>query len=281
MKSFIFFTLLCLLGLAAARTSVDNDVSITCEDVLAEKICADLRNAAKKFKLEVDLIDKLVKEALEKDLRKVSEIIAYVREHIIEAAKDIHCTNLLPEWVCTKIAEVAAKLKVKMSEVEQVMKEIIAKGITKIKEIIEELKKHFFPHLEKLVLEESLEAITCEDVLSEKVCEELREIAEKLKLGAAIVDQMIREALEKGMRKASEIIAYIRDKMVAVSKITCEDVISKNICDKIKEVADKLKIKFATVIKVIKQAISKGLTTIKDIIRLTSRHFFPSIGRRT
>ena len=35
-----------------------------------------------------------------------------------------------------------------MAAVEKVLKEIVAKGITKIKEIIEELKKHFFPHME-------------------------------------------------------------------------------------------------------------------------------------
>ena len=35
-----------------------------------------------------------------------------------------------------------------MDKVMKVIKEIIAKGITKIKEIIEEIKKHFFPSLE-------------------------------------------------------------------------------------------------------------------------------------
>merc|ERR1712141_214395 len=124
---------------------------------------------------------------------------------------------------------------------------------SKIKDIIEYIKKHFFPQLEG----ELENVITCEEVLSDKVCKELREIAEKLKIGAKIVDQFIREALEKGKRKAKEIIAYIKEKMVAISKITCEDVISKDICDKIREVAAKLKIKFDAVIKVMKEAISK------------------------
>ena len=39
-------------------------------------------------------------------------------------------------------------MKIKMEKVMKVMKEIIAKGIVKAKEIIEEIKKHFFPHFE-------------------------------------------------------------------------------------------------------------------------------------
>ena len=36
-------------------------------------------------------------------------------------------------------------MKIKYETVMKVMKEIVAKGITKAKEIIEEIKKHFFP----------------------------------------------------------------------------------------------------------------------------------------
>merc|ERR1711881_92647 len=163
--------------------------------------------------------------------------------------------------------------KIKFDAVIKVMKEAIAKGLSKIKDIIDYIKKHFFPQLEG----ELENVITCEEVLSDKVCKELREIAEKLKIGAKIVDQYIREALEKGKRKAKEIIAYIKEKMVDISKITCEDVISKDICDKIREVAAKLKIKFDAVIKVMKEAIAKGLSKIKDIIDYIKKHFFPQL----
>ena len=39
-------------------------------------------------------------------------------------------------------------MKVKMEKVMKVIKEIVAKGITKAKEIIEEIKKHFFPSMD-------------------------------------------------------------------------------------------------------------------------------------
>ena len=47
--------------------------------------------------------------------------------------------------MCKRIREVAADLKIKMDKVMKVMKDIIAKGVAKAKEIIEEIKKHFFP----------------------------------------------------------------------------------------------------------------------------------------
>merc|ERR1712141_471981 len=244
--------------------------AITCEDILSDKVCAELREIAKKMKLEAEVIDKFIREALEKGKRKVNEIIAYIREKMVALSK-ITCEDVISKTICDKIREVAAKLKIKFDAVMKVMKQAIAQGLSKIKDIIDYIKKHFFPQLEG----ELENVIVCEEVLSEKVCKELREIAEKLKLGAKVIDQFIQEALEKGKRKASEIIAYIREKMVAISKITCEDVISKSICDKIREVAAKLKIKFDAVMKVMKQAIAQGLSKIKDIIDYIKKHFFP------
>merc|ERR1711881_741796 len=142
---------------------------ITCEDILSDKICHDLREAAKKLKIKVEAIDKLVREALEKGYRKASDIIKHIRAKIVDMAKNFKCTDALPESICAKIKEVAAKLKIKMDEVMKVIKNIIAKGITKIKEIIEEIKKHFFPHLEG----ELENAIVCEEILSENICKAL------------------------------------------------------------------------------------------------------------
>merc|ERR1712139_628267 len=97
----------------------------------------------------------------------------------------------------------------------------------------EEIKKHFFPHLEG----ELENAITCEEILSEKVCKALEDAAKKLKVDIAKINELINEALDKGMRKASEIAAYIRGKLIDLSKITCADVLSESICEKIKAVA--------------------------------------------
>merc|ERR1712121_533771 len=115
---------------------------------------------------------KIVREAVKKGITKASEIIKIVRAKIIELATNFKCEDALSAEVCDKIKEVAALMKIKMEKVMKVMKEIIAKGITKAKEIIDEIKKHFFPTLDLNELVEN--KITCEDILSDSVCAALK-----------------------------------------------------------------------------------------------------------
>merc|ERR1711931_171836 len=81
-------------------------------------------------------------------------------------------------------------------------KKIIAKGVAKAKEIIEEIKKHFFPGNE-------LTLVKCEDVLSAKVCTELRTIAAKLKVKAEEIDIIIRKLVKEKITDAKKIIKKI------------------------------------------------------------------------
>merc|ERR1719210_1404002 len=185
--------------------------AITCEDILSEKVCTALKEAAKKLKVKAEMVDKIVREAVAKGITKAKEIIKLVRQKIIDMATNLKCEDVLKAEWCDKIKEVAAAMKIKFETVMKVMKEIIAKGITKAKEIIEEIKKHFFPSGE-LDIDEN--AITCEEVLAEKICKSLYEAAKKLKVKAEIVDKIIREAIEKGITKADEIIKLVREKIV-------------------------------------------------------------------
>merc|ERR1712121_383741 len=166
--------------------------TITCEDILSEQVCAALKKAAEKLKVKAAEVDKIVREAVKKGITKASEIIKIARAKIIELATNFKCEDALSASVCTKMREVAKELGVKFEKVMKVMKEIIAKGITKAKEIIEEIKKHFFPHAELIENE-----IVCEEILSEKVCAALKKAAEKLKVKAAEVDRIVREAVKK------------------------------------------------------------------------------------
>merc|ERR1712142_385674 len=121
---------------------------ITCEDVLAANVCKSLKKIAEKLKVKAAEVDRIVREAVKKGITKAKEIIKIVRAKIIELATNFKCEDALAADVCTKMREVAKELKVNFDKVMKVMKEIIAKGITKAKEIIEEIKKHFFPHSE-------------------------------------------------------------------------------------------------------------------------------------
>merc|ERR1712168_1712594 len=133
--------------------------AITCEDILSANVCAALKKAAEKLKVKAAEVDKIVREAVKKGITKAKEIIKIVRAKIVDLATNFKCEDALAADVCAKIREVAGELKIKMAEVMKVMKKIIAKGIAKAKEIIEEIKKHFFPGNSK-------ELVKCEDVLS-------------------------------------------------------------------------------------------------------------------
>merc|ERR1711872_706714 len=238
---------------------------ITCEEILSEKVCHDLREAAKKFKIKVEVIDKLVREALDKELRKAKDIIHYIRTKIVDMAKNFKCTDALPE-------DVAAKFKVDYQKVMKVIKDIIAKGITKVKEIIEEIKKHFFPQLEG----ELVNLVKCEDVLSPQVCTKMREIAAKLKIKVSEVDRIIRELVAKKITEAKEIIKHLKEKLIELAtNFKCTDVLSKNMCDEVHAFAEKIKIAAKEVDEIIKKIVVAGVTKAEEIIKKIIEHFFP------
>merc|ERR1712226_1739177 len=193
---------------------VENAVE-KCEDVLAEKICTQLREAAEKLKLKAAEIDALVREAIEKKITEATEIAKHIREQLIEKAKNFKCEDALPAPVCGKLKELAEKIKVKAAEVDKLLREIVAEGVTKAKEIIEKIREKLFPALEDEVpflIENAVEK--CEDVLAEKICTQLREAAEKLKLKAAEIDALVREAIEKKITEATEIAKHIREQLI-------------------------------------------------------------------
>merc|ERR1711909_118332 len=152
---------------------LENEVK--CEDVLADDVCAKLREAAKKLKLKVEEINKLIEEAVAKGKKKVDEIIDYVHKRMVDLSK-IKCADVLSESICAKIKAFAEAFKIKYAKIIEVMKTAIAKGLDKISEIIDYIKKHF-PHLG----EELVNEITCEEILSDKVCHDLREAAKNLR----------------------------------------------------------------------------------------------------
>merc|ERR1712243_286759 len=194
---------------------------------------------------------------------KAKEIIKRVREKIVDLAKNFKCTDILSETACTKIYEIAEKLKVKAAEIRQFLKELVAKGITKVKEIIEKIRKRFFP---SAVLEIE-EAITCEDILPAQTCADLRAAAEKLKVKVEEIDAIIRALVKEKVTKAKEIIKRVREKIVDLAKnFKCTDILSEAACTKISEIAEKLKVKAAEIREFLKALGAKGITKVKELI---------------
>ena len=61
-------------------------------------MCNTLREIAKTLKLNVDLIDKFVQEAIQKGLKDPAEIITFIRQMLIGKAKT-KCKDILSEKV--------------------------------------------------------------------------------------------------------------------------------------------------------------------------------------
>ena len=113
------------------------------------------------------------------------------------------------------------------------------------------------------------------------MCAALKKAAEKLKVKAAEVDKIVREAVKKGITKAKEIIKIVRAKIIEMAtNFKCEDALAADVCAKLREVAAQLKIKFAEVMKVMKQIIAKGVVEAKKIIEYIKKHFFPGQGEK-
>merc|ERR1712243_433175 len=159
------------------------------------------------------------------------------------------------------------------AQVNKMIREIVAKGITKIKEIIEIIRKKLLPQLEyedKLDIEE---LVTCEDVLAEKVCTALRTAAEKLKIKVEEIDALVREAVKQKITDAKEILKFVREKIVELAKAECKDIIPEWVCTKIHSMAEKLKIKVAAVDKFIRELVARGITKLQEIIAELKKHF--------
>merc|ERR1712226_1008108 len=257
---------------------VENAVE-KCEDVLAEKICTQLREAAEKLKLKAAEIDALVREAIEKKITEATEIAKHIREQLIEKAKNFKCEDALPAAVCGKLKELAEKIKVKAAEVDKLLREIVAEGVTKAKEIIEKIRQKLFPALDDEILLEFLDmnAVKCEDVLPEKVCTQLRETAGKLKEKAKVIDQLVRQVLKEKITEAKEIAERVRQKLVDMAKnFKCEDALPGDLCAKLKDIAERIKVKASEVDKLLKDIIAKGVTKAKEIIEKIRQKLFPA-----
>merc|ERR1712181_103865 len=245
---------------------------IVCEDVLSDNVCKAMREAAKILKIKVAEVDKAIREALAKGITKAKDIIKFVRAKIDALVKDFTCEQVLDAGICKKIHEIAALIKVDAAKVDAFIRKLVLKGITKIKEIIAAIKHHFFPGVEG----ELIDLVKCEDVLSAKVCKDLRDIAAKLKVKIEKIDEITRELVKEKITKAKEIIKRVRDKLVELAKnFKCTDVLSESVCKEIKDFAAKIKVEAKKVDEIIKKIVAEGVTKVKEIIKKIIEHFFP------
>merc|ERR1712193_67180 len=89
--------------------------------------------------------------------------------------------------VCHDLRAIAAKLKVKIEMIDEIIRQLVKEKITEAKEIIKRVR-------EKLV--ELATNFRCTDILSEHVCKEIKDFAAKIKVEAKKVDEIIKKIIE-------------------------------------------------------------------------------------
>merc|ERR1712226_1178683 len=258
---------------------LEDENAMKCEDVISAEVCQKLRETAAKLKEKAAVVDKLVREAVKAKITEAKAIAKQVREKLATMAKNFKCEDALPADICAKLKDFAERVKVKAGEVDKVLREIVAKGITKAKEIIEKIREKLFPAMDGVVLLEMLEmnALTCEDVLSEKICTELRDAAAKLKEKAKVIDELVRQAVKEKITEAKAVAQRVRQKLVDMAKnFKCEDAIPGDLCAKLKDIAERIKVKASEVDKLLKDIIAKGVTKAKEIIEKIRQKLFPA-----
>merc|ERR1712002_1362756 len=243
--------------------------SVKCADILGEEKCKALREAAGKLKEQAKVVDAAVREAVAKGVTKAKEIVKTVQEKIA-ALSTSKCEDILDETICSTLKTLAEKIKIKAAEVDKTVKEIVAKGVSKIKEIVHMIKEKLFPALNT---EEFLDmdAINCEDILPEEKCAVLREAAQKLKEEMQVVDAAVREAVAKGIVKIKEVSEHVQKKILELAEkaksVKCADILGEEKCQALREAAAKLKEKAEKVDAAVREAVAKGVTKAKEIVK--------------
>lgn len=110
-----------------------------CEDFLPTDVCDQVKKAAAAFKVEADKVDEVVKSALAKGLSTATEI---VNSAVAELKELITCEDWLPSWTCSLARSIARAAGVKAREVNQAVKEAVAKGIQDAKALYQSIKDY-------------------------------------------------------------------------------------------------------------------------------------------
>jgi len=246
-------------------TLVRRDLPKTCEDVLAQDLCAKLREIAAALKIKVEKVDDAIKDALIKGLVSSPEIYRQAKAFLKNEVLDKKCEDFLAPGVCTKLRAIAAALKIKAEKVEEAVREVVGEGVTKATEIYVKVVEF----MKREVLSK-----TCVDFLAPRVCDKLKEIAAKLKVKIEKLNELVVDAVIAGYNNRQEIydnvVSFIKEEVLSK---TCEDVLATDLCTKLKEVAAKLKVSAAKVDQAVKDAILKGYTKSKDAY-LKVKEFF-------
>jgi len=229
-----------------------------CDDFLSPSVCTKLGKIAVALKIQVSKVEEFVKNAILEGVTTGTEIYAKVIEFMKKEVLSKTCVDFLAPRVCDKLKDIAAKLKVRIEKVHEMVKDAVIAGFENRQEIYENVIKF---------LREEVLSMTCEDVLATDICTKLKSIASKLKVQAEKVDKAVREAILKGYLTTSAVVKSVKEFFEnEVLNKKCQDFLPDSTCSLLEKIAEKFKVKKEKLDKAVKEALIKGYNRIQDII---------------
>jgi len=242
-----------------AMDFLENEV--TCEKVFGQERCDQLRDAAQKFHENAGVIKEAIKAAINKHLTKVQDVLTSVRDTLVEKAKNFKCTDVLTQDQCNKIDDIGARLKLKSDEIKLALKEAIANGAEQAKQIYNRALGFFLNDVKNL---------KCEDLASADTCNKIREYAKKIGDKTADAATAIKEAIIQGAATAKD--QYQKAVEFLKAQFDCENVLSKDTCDKIRGLADKFHISMQKVDAALREAVANGVKSVTDLYKAAVKY---------
>jgi len=234
---------------------------IACEGILGADICSKLKNAAQMLGEKVDVINAAIREAVTKHFTKVSDILNFVQEKMVDLATDFKCEKVLPANMCANIDKIGGHFKDSLDIINKAIKEAIVHGATGVQEIY---------NVAIAWLRDHVIVSKCEDLIAAATCQKIRDFAKKVHVNVKDVMQAVKEAIADGAWGPVEIykkaVEYIK------SKISCEAVMGQDLCDKIRKIADRFSISLTKVDQVLREAIANGVTKVSDLYKAVIKY---------
>jgi len=248
-----------------AMEFLKNDVS--CEKILGLEQCEKLLESAKTLKENIKTVHQALVAALQKHLSKTKDILKSVRETLVEKAKNFNCTDVLTLEQCNRIKNIGQRLKLKSSEVQKAVKEAIANGAEKAKQI-------FSNAMDFLLID--ARNMTCEDLIKAETCQKIKDFAKKVHARASDVALAVREAIVQGAQSTQDTLKKAIEFLKA--EISCKDVFSIDTCDKIRKLADSFHVSLKTVNEAMREAIANGVTKVSDLYKAAVKYITEKWG---
>ena len=253
MKSVIFiFASLLLVNTALADGLVK--IPKVCEDVLPADTCNKLRNIATKFHEQVDIVNQAVVDAFNHHITKTAEVLAYVKEYLVDNAKDFVCKEVLPEETCNKIGDFVDAAHLQVSEVSRAVREAIVNGAQNAVDLYAKA----IDYLTTLV--------TCEKVFEQKTCDILDRAVVAFHENRNMIKDAIILAIKNNLKTTKDVLQYVKDFLVSkATNVTCNTVITQDFCDKIFAIGKNLKLTANQIQLAVLDAIVNGAARAQDI----------------